>query len=244
MTVGELVFVVSRGLGLSDSVASGSNDELKLMQRWANQSVVDILLKTHYRVSWITQNLVAGTSEYTLPTTLLAIDNGKGTTALGIGQYVLVGMEEMISFQESGLSYSSRPLIAIDGDLLTVSPTPTAADTLRFLAVTRPTPLVATGNLGTTTDDSHDPSNITYGGIPSEFERAHEYYMLWRAAEYDDKTTRGYDRGPAQSYLDRYNDELKLIRNARRRRRGRVAIPTRVGYPPRAAATGRNDIYP
>lgn len=241
MTAGELVFVVSRSLGLSDTAGG---DELKLMQRWANQAVVDILLKTHYRVTWVTQALVAGTSEYTLATSILAIDNGKGTTALGVGQYVLVGMEEMIAFQESGLSYSSRPLIAIEGDLLTVAPTPTAADTLKFLAVTRPTALVTTANLGTTTDDAHDPSNTTYGGIPEEHHRAIEFYMLWRGAEYDDKSNRTYDRASAQSYLDRYNEELKLIRNSRRRKHGRFAIPSRVGYPPVAAATGRNDIYP
>jgi hypothetical protein len=241
MTLGDLVFRVSRSLGLNDDAGS---DELKLMQKWANDSVIDVLLETHIYVSTFTQTLTAGTSEYQLSSSILVIVDGKGTTSAFIGPYEVVSMAEMFEIQAISPVGSARKIIAIEGNLLIVSPTPDTGESITFYGVPRPTALVASG-LGTTSEDAHDPSQTTYGGIPAEYHRANEYYMLWRGAEYDDKRSMPYGKGAAQGYLDQYRSECNSIRKHKRNRAGRQTHGFRApGYPGRTFRSGRNDVYP
>lgn len=242
MTGGDLTFRVSRSLGLDDTQGG---DELKLMQSWANDAIIDVLIKTRCTVSWNSVALSAGVTEYTLDTTFLAVQSIKGPTALGTGPWRIVSMQEIMEFQESGTAYADPPLVAIDGgNYMTVAPAPAADENLSFLAVIKPTPLFSAANLGTTTDNSNDPYDSLYGLIPSEYHRALEYYMLWRGAEYDDKLAATYGKGAAQGYLDRYNDELKMIRRAKTRLAGRGLSGAKApGYPATRHRGGRNDTY-
>ena len=229
MTRGELIFAVSRSLGLDDTASS---DELTLMQRWANQAVVEVLLRTHIYIDIGNTTLTADESEYRLDSAILAIDDGYGTTAAGIGPYDLVTTAEMIAIQSAAPVGPTRKVVAIEGDLLIVAPVPETSETLTFYYVPRPTAM---------SDDSHDPSNATYGGIPSEHHRALEYYMLWRGAEYDDKQmTR------AQEYLQQFERECVAVRKARRHKASRrLKGAPMAGYPgSNGPRYGRNDIYP
>lgn len=225
MTRGDLVFVVARSLGLDDTVGS---DERALLDFWASQGVLDILMKTHAYVELSTATLAAGVSEYELDSDILAIDNGRGGSVSSIGAYEVVSYAELEELQALG-AYSGRSKLAIEGNKLFIYPAPATGDYLEFLYVPRPTPM---------TSDLHDPSDITYGGIPPEWHRAIEFYMLWRGAEYDDN-----DKKTETSFKN-YERELHDIRKEKLKRRSRSTIRARVGYPPVVGTSRRNDIYP
>jgi hypothetical protein len=238
MNRGDFIFSVSRELGLDDTVGV---DERTLMDKWANDAVVDVLIETHFYIQIGDQALTAGTSEYRLDSNILAIDDGRGSTPAGIGPYELISLREMIEYQSAQpVGSGMRKYIAIQGSLMVVAPTPDVNEVLRFFYVPRPTKM---------TSDAHDPSNATYGGIPEEYHRAIEYYMIWRAAEYDDKGGgffRGHAFAPGSVFKDYYEAELGKIRKHKRKLEGRTLRPARVGYPGTRRPTGfaRNDIYP
>lgn len=230
MNRGALISRVSQKLGID---LTAGTDELALMQGWANEAVVDVLVRTHIYIAIGDLALTSGTAEYRLDSTILAIDDGRGSTPAGIGHYEVIGLADMIDIQAASLqSASMRKYIAIEGDLLIVSPTPSTGESLRFFYVPRPTAM---------TSDSHDPSTSTYGGIPSECHRAIEYYMLWQGSEYDDKRT----AMTPQDYFKLYLAECQEVVRMRNRKRGRGLLPARVGYPGSRRKAGlRNDAYP
>lgn len=229
MNRGELVNRVSAKSGVSNEAGS---EELALLQSWANEGVVEVLLETHIFIQIGDLALTSGVSEYRLDSAILAIDDGRGSTPAGIGNYVLIGMDEMIARQSAGIvSPGYRKYLAIEGDLMIVSPTPGSSETLRFFHVPRPTAM---------TLDSHDPSVATYGGIPTEHHRAIEAYMTWRASEYDEKSM----PLTPKDYHDLFRAECALVRRRKREKRGRRLLPGRVGYPGSQRVQLRNDVYP
>lgn len=227
MTRGQLVTRVQIKLGMTDDA-----EALALLRDVANEGVVDLLLKTHCYIERGDMTLTSGVSEYRLDPVILAIDNGRATTASGVAPYELITQDEMIDYQSSSpVGSGVNKYLSVMGDLLTVAPTPAASgEIVRFWYVPRPTPM---------SDDAHDPSTATYGGISIEYHRAIEYYMLWQGAEYDDKVT----ALTAEKYQAAYDSECKDVRKRLRRKAGRGLRGGRVGYPPRFR-TGRNDIYP
>ena len=225
MTRDELVTRVGLKLGLAYDV---SGDERDLLRAWVNEAIVDILLRTHIYIAIGDVTLTSGTAEYRLDASVLAIDDGRGSTPAGIGHYNVIGLGEMIDRQSTNVVSSGyRKYIAIEGDLLIVSPTPGASETLRFFYVPQPT---------VTSSGSHDPSNATYGGIPTWAHRSIEYYMLWQGAEYDDKSA----ALTPKDYHDLYLAECDEIGKRRRRHRDRAMIPPRIGYP----GSRRNQLTP
>jgi hypothetical protein len=227
MTRGQLVTRVQIKLGMTDDA-----EALAFLQDVANEGVVDLLIKTHCYIERGDMTLTVNVSEYRLDSVILAIDNGRVTTASGTAPYELISQDEMIDYQSSSpVGSGVNKYVSIMGDLMTVAPTPgSSGEIIRFWHVPRPTLM---------TLDSHDPSNPTYGGIPTEYHRAIEYYMLWQGAEYDDKVT-ALD---AQKYQAAYESECQNVRKRLRRKAGRGLRGGRVGYPPRFR-TGRNDTYP
>lgn len=229
MNRGELVSRVSATSGLDNSTGS---TELDLLQDWANDGVVDVLLETHIFIKIGDMALTSGVAEYRLDSVILAIDDGRGSTPAGIGHYQLVNLAEMIDRQSANyVSPSFRKVIAIEGDLMIVSPTPSADETLRFFYVRRPSPM---------TDDSHDPSQDTYGGIPIECHHAIESYMNYKAAVHDNK------RLPLtpKDYFEIYRGECGLIRKRKRQKRARSLVPARIGYPNSHRLARSNSQYP
>lgn len=236
MNRGRLVARTAAYLGLGTDVT----EELTLLQEWANEGVLEVLLETHCYIQIGDLTLTSGTSEYRQDTSILAIDDGRGSTPSGIGPYQLVTLADMIQYQSiSSVSPTWQKLIAFQGDLMIVHPVPSTGETLRFYYVPRPSAM---------TDDSHDPSNATYGGIPSEYHRAIEYYMRWQAAEYDDKGGgffRGHAFAPGSTYKQSFDEEIKkILKRKRKKEGGRTLRPARVGYPGSQRVPLRNDVYP
>jgi hypothetical protein len=230
MNRGQLVARVARKMGLKTTAGS---DDLAFLQDLANAAVVEVLLRTHAFVDIGEMTLISGTAEYRLDSNILAVDDGRGANPAGIGNYKIVPLEEMIRRQSAGyVGPSARQVCAFDGDLLIVSPTPAdSATVIRFYYVPKPTVMSA---------DSHDPSDITYGGIRTEYHRALEYYMLWQAAEDVEKTS---PMRPTD-YFEIFQGECKLVRDRRWAMQGRKLAPAQVGYPDSRREPLRNDVYP
>lgn len=230
MTRGELVTRVGQKLGLAYDIAG---DEQTLLQDLCNEAVVKVLQRTHVYTRIGTMTLTDGYSEYRLDSDVLAIADGKGDTPAGIGHYKLIPLEEMIRRQAVSAGGSSwQKAIAMEGNLMFVSPTPSSGEALTFYYVPRPTLM---------TVDSYDPSNILYGGIPTEHHDAIEYYMLWQGAEYDDKEHALTPKDYHDIYVSLCND----IRKHKRQLRGRILLEPQIGYPSsRRSLSSRNDVYP
>lgn len=229
MNRGQLVARVARKTGLSTT--EGSDDD-NFLDDLANAAVVEVLLATHCYLDIGEMTLTSGQAEYRLDSNILAIDDGRGSTPAGVGNYEVIPLEEMIRLQSSGyVSQTWKKMISFDGDLMIVSPTPGSSEVLRFYYVPRPTAM---------TDDAHDPSTSTYGGIPSQYHRALEYYMLWQVAEDVEKRT---PLGP-NDYFQIFQGECKLIRQRKRQMQGRRLGPAQVGYPSSRRYPLRNDVYP
>lgn len=235
MNRGQLITRVQAKTGVSTDDAA----ELQLLQDWAQDAVIEVLLETHCYIQIGDVTLTSGTSEYRIDANILAIDNGRGSTPAGIGLYEIVDIDSMIEYQSlNPVTQGWKKKIAFSNDLMIVVPTPAAGETLRFFHVPRPTNM---------SSDSHDPANVTYGGINTEYHRALEYYMVWQATEYNDKGG-GFYRGRAfaagSTMHDQFRDECKLIRKRIRHKAHRGLAPARIGYPGSRGTGRRNDTYP
>ena len=232
MTRGELIFECSRALGLDDTAGG---DELTLMQRWANRGVVDVLLRTLCYTDIGDMTLTAVTTDYRIDASILAITNVHITSATDTSQVSpleQVDMKTVDEYLDSNPAAADPTMFALQGTLMRVAPTPSGANTLRFFYVPKPLNM---------TDDAHDPSNVTYGGVPEEYHEAILYYMLWKGSEYDDKQAALSPKDYRQAYQGLLADVRKQLRN----KSGRGLNRARVGYPSRSRfPTMRNDIYP
>lgn len=229
MNRGQLVNRVARKTGLDTTAGS---DDLAFLQDLANAAVVEVLLQTHCYLDIGEMTLISGTAEYRLDSNILAIDDGRGSTPAGVGNYVVIPLEEMIRLQSSGyVSQTWRKMISFDGDLMIVSPTPSTSEVLRFYYVPRPTAM---------SNDTDDPSTASLGGIQSQYHRALEYYMLWQVAEDEEKRT---PLSP-NDYFQIFQGECRLIRQRKRAMQGRRLEPAQVGYPDSRRYPLRNDVYP
>ncbi len=229
MTRGQLITAVSAKLGLN----SGSGHaERSLMEGWANEAVIEVLLATHCYVEIGDMALTEGVSEYRIDDDILAIVNDKITSSSGAGTFQIITLEEMIDRQAANTAMTGgTTVVAMEGNLLIVFPTPSTGTTIRYFYIPRPTAM---------TNDAHDPSSATYGGVPSEYHKALEYYMLWQGAEYDNK------KAPMtpQDYAGAFQGLCKQYRKAHRAKAQRGLRPARIGYPGRNYGGRRNDVYP
>lgn len=230
MNRGQLVARVARKMGLS---TDSGTDDLAFLQDLANAAVVEVLMRTHCYIDIGEMTLISGQAEYRLDPNVLAVDDGRGSSPAGMGNYRLVSLEEMIRRQSVGfVAPSARQVCAFDGDLLIVSPTPADSSTvIRFYYVPKPSPMA---------QDSDDPSTANFGGIRVEYHRALEYYMLWQAAEDVEKKS---PMGP-NDYFEIFQGECKLIRDRKWALAGRKLAPAAVGYPDTRREVVRNDVYP
>lgn len=228
MNRGQLITVVSAKIGLN---MSAGHAERALMEGWANEGVVEVLLATHCYTEIGDMALTPGAAEYRLDDDILAIANDKITSSSGAGTFSVITLEEMIDRQAANTAQTGgTTVVAMEGNLLVVFPTPSTGTTIRYYYVPRPTPM---------TDDAHDPSTANFGGVPSEYHKAIEYYMLWQGAEYDNKKA---PMSP-QDYATAFEGLCKKYRKAHRQRAQRGLRPGRVGYPGRNFGR-RNDTYP
>lgn len=226
-TLAQLRSRVSAKLGL-DATAAGADETL--VDGWLNEGVVDVLLQTGCKVTTGTVNLTAGTSDYTLDATVLLIKDAYTTSSGETYRLRQVSAPELIDMRVTDATSDSPSLYyALYGaDLFMVYPTPAAADTVTLYHVPKPT-VMSTG--------THDPSNATYGGVPTEFHKAIEYYALAQGADYQNDET----SAQGERYRSMYENELKRVRklvNVKANVRVPVATVGRSRRVPR-----RNDIY-
>lgn len=235
MTRGRFVGRVSSKLGLDSTVGS---DELILQQEWFNEAIIDVLLKTHCYVEIGDMALTPGVTDYRTDAAILAVLNDRITSNSQQFLFNVVTMAELIERNSfNSATASTVAAVAFEGNMMLVSPAPTTADVIRYYYIPRPTQVAADG---TTAGDAADPSSSTYGGIPSEYSLAIEYYMLWQGAEYDDKE---HALSP-KDYRDIYDGLCKDYRKRHRQKAGRGLRPARVGYPNTLRTGRRNDQYP
>lgn len=232
MTRGELIFETSRAIGLDDTAGG---DELLLMQRWANRGVVDVLLRTMVYVDLGDMTLAANKTDYRVDTAILVIKNIHITSAADTSQVspvTVVDWQTLDEYLDSNPAASDPTMVAFYDTLMRVAPAPTGSNVMRYYYVPKPSLM---------TDDANDPSTATYGGIPVEYHECILYYMLWKAAEYDDKLAA---LNPTQ-YRQAYEGLLADTRKQSRRKSGRGLNRARVGYPSRSRfPASRNDVYP
>ena len=177
---------VSRVIGL-DQTAAGTDETL--IDAWANEAVIDILMETRCYVASATTSLTADEGDYTLDSDILHVvdcyltDNGN--------RYRLkqVSPQQLLDMRVTSNAQATAPVThfaVLGSSLLIVYPIPSVADTMTLYYVPRPT-VMSSG--------THDPSSTTYGGIPTEFHRAIVKYVEAEAADaVDDQTSAQGDR--------------------------------------------------
>ena len=184
-TLAQIRNEVSRVVGL-DQTAAGADETL--LDGWANEAVLDILLQTRCYVAVSTTTLTANTGDYTLDTAILHVVDCYLTASSTGYRLRQVSPQELLDMRVTSPGAASpATCFAVAGsNLLMLYPTPSTADTLSVYYVPRPTAMSA---------GTHDPSNTTYGGIPTEFHRAIVKYVEAEAADYrDDKSSDQGDR--------------------------------------------------
>ena len=210
-TLAQLQFRVNQKLSLDDTAGG---DEETLVTAYLNEAINEFLLDTHCYLALAPATLTAGAGDYELDQDILAIHEIIGSDSR---PWERVDEAEIHEFRRASATASSVTRYAVAGmNMLMVWPTPASAGTLTIYHVPKPTPL---------SDASHDPSSIVYGGIPSEYHKALEFYALWQASDYDD------DASAAQG--DRYYGQYQLMvnkaRKAMKMKGGRRQAPLRVG---------------
>jgi hypothetical protein len=222
--LGDLIFRVAHKSGLNDDVP----DEHTMMLGWARDGVVEVLLETHCVVETGTTALTVGANLYTIDPQVLVVVMAQVNSGNQMRDVEVMQLERLRSLQRSQGTSPVRAL-AIEGDRLYVYPTPSAVDTIIWDYVPRPQQQL--------TNPGDDPSSTTYGRIPTEYHRAIEYYMIWQAAEYDDKK---FAQTP-DDLFKRFTFECGRVRHNRQGKQGRAPFRPMVGYPGRSQFPTRND---
>jgi hypothetical protein len=223
MTLGDLLFRVAHKSGLKDDP-----DEHTMMLGWARDGVVEVLMETHAVVETGTTALTIGANLYTIDAQILVVLMAQINSGNQMRDVEIMQLERLRSLQRSQGTSPVRAM-AIEGDRLYVYPTPSVVDTIVWDYVPRPQQLL--------TANADDPSAVAFGRIPTEYHRAIEYYMIWQAAEYDDKK---FAQSP-EDLFKRFVSECGRIRRNRQGKQGRAPFRPMVGYPGRAQLQTRND---
>lgn len=204
MNLSEIWSAVSNRIG---NLNSDTAADQARMTTWANQAVVDLLLRTRCYVTSSTASLSAGVKDYTLDSNILTATN---VYVSGASEPLMrVTPEELLNLRMGNQTVSSSmQYYAVNGsNMLMVYPTPSANDVLMVYYVPRPSAMSVS---------SHDPSNATYGGIPSQYHKAIEYFVCAEAADDDDDAS----SAQGQRYRELYEREILRVRNYSRRKLG------------------------
>lgn len=160
MNRGQLKTRVSRLLGVALGSDDDAVDETEFMEELANEAVLDILTRTRINMVERAVNLSAGAVQVDLDDVVLRVSNVK----LNDNELTEGPRNNLLPDQFAFVGYS----------LLLLPAAPLAGDVLTFWTTTKPTPM---------RDDGDDPSDPTFGGIPTVFHKAIVDYMCWWAAD-------------------------------------------------------------
>jgi hypothetical protein len=202
VTLGELVRRASLTVGIAADDAQHTDDR-DLLRLLANEAVLDILSRTRVNVRAADLELADGEREYTIAGDVLQI-YGLDREGRRLGE---IASADMTAVEEGTFS-------VIGFNRIRLGWTPSADNTLTAWYAPRPTAM---------TDDAHDPSAETYGGIPVQFHGAIVNYMAWKASDVskDDGSQRGekyrvFYEGP--DGLGLMGTDIGRIRHATNRR--------------------------
>ena len=152
-----------------------------------------MLLRTHCYVASTTITLTANVGDYTLSSTILAIEDIYLTSGGANFRVRRLSTTDLINLRLFSVTSAPIQMYAVAGaNLLLVYPTPLQADTLNIYYIPRPTAL---------SSGSDDPSDSTHGGIPSEYHYGLELYMMWKAADAFDDASSGQGETYRRLYL-------------------------------------------
>lgn len=182
-----------------------ATDDATKINRALNRGVRDILRRTHCYVTSMTLTPGA-TADYTLTSSVLSIVAIDSADSLE-----RVPVQEILRLRNQSTSSSPARKYALAGaTTLMWWPTPAATDTMTVYYVPAPTAMSSA---------SHDPSSITYGGIPEDYHELIARYAMARLASFDD------DASSAQGarYREEYEKGLKEMK-AQLVRRGGVRL--------------------
>jgi hypothetical protein len=211
-TLATLRSSVAAKLGLDNTASSA---EQVLIDQWVTEGINEILLRTQCTVVAGTIAASADVWQQDLAADVLAIrDIWREDAAGAIDPVLRVSEQEILDKHRSSTSSDAAyTRYAISGgNLLLLWPTPSAAYTLKTLYVAEATAMTA---------GSHSPATATYGGIPTEFHKAIEYYALWQGAEFDEN--RGSQGG--ERYRTLFENYLVGIIRPAMRRKGGLDMP-------------------
>lgn len=230
MNRGTLVLSCSEELKLDDD--SGTAERIA-QERWANEAVLDFLVKTRCRVTLGDLTLVVGSGDYRLDVDILALTEAYIPNSTD--KLVIVGLDDIIELRRVNAALPQgfgTQRIGIEGSLAMVWPTPTTtpAGTIRYVYVPKPAPMDS---------DDDDPAQEDFGGIPEEYHEGLLLYMLWKGARYDSSVS---PHSPKE-YSDLYREYCINTRKAHRMKsgeRGKLVRP-KIGYPDMPSTPRRND---
>ena len=229
MTLGTIRTNVANVLGLDNSAGG----DQPMIDQWANEAVLDILLQTDCYVDCANMTLTSGTADYDLSSSILKIRYAYLSPVGGSDRLMQrIAPFEILDFRLGSADNSGQPYkYAIQGDnLLMVYPTPAAADVMRVYYVPRPSVM---------SSDAHDPATTTYGLIPAQYHDLIVDYTLWRGADHEEAS----GTQDPEKYAQRYMMGLKdIIRDLNKK--GGVRMPQAVRARSRARGFSNNDVYP
>ena len=213
-------------LGLDDTI--GGDEEI-MLERRINEAVREVLIRTRCRVAVATVDLTADEANYELPTDILAINKIVNSDSRPLERESVEYIHELRRGLNPGGTNVSR--YAVDGaNLLMIYPMPDSAGELTVYHVPRPTEM---------SQGAHDPSSVTYGGIPPEY---HPLIELWTCALMASADDDG-SSGMGQLYEQRFEKSIIKSRHTIRKRGGRTLGPARVGRKTRIPWNPGQDVW-
>lgn len=209
MNLGDFRTAASIELGID---AENAGEKQRMVDRLANQSVLELLKRCDVRVATGTMDTIPGVGDYNLSQSILRIKTLLGPNSYGMEPLDRVSGEELLYSRDGNGSNGNGGIgcYALLGmNQLMLYPTPGNTYTLMLEYVPKPAKM---------TQPEHDPALTLYGGIPEEFHNALELWIYHKGA------SAGDDQGSQQgmSYMQMYVEELRSVRRAINRHGGRL----------------------
>lgn len=208
-----------------------TTDDGSTITKHLNDAVIDVLLRTRCYVTTATMSETSGTGDYTLDTGLLVANKAYVTASGTDFPMEPMGIDELIDLRLNATSASPARFYAVQGTLVSVYPTPSAADTVTIFYVPRPTAMSSGAN---------DPSTATYGGIPAEFHVGLELYAQWKMGSQSDDAS----SGQGARYKQDYEEFLRRMKRQLTHKLGAKLPRARVGRASRLSVRHDNSRYP
>ena len=212
--LGQLKTAVGRKFNMD---TTASTDDSNALIDWANEAVVDVLLRTDCYVVCGDMTLSSGTTDYRLDALILKVFDIH-ITGSGNRKFEPVTFQELLDRRNNNSNTGNVSYYAIQGDMILVHPNPSTTTNVHIYYIPRPTAMV---------NNTDDPTTLTYGGVPSEYHKAIEAYMMWQAAEFQ-----GDFSGVQEQQYERRIQRIKIATNRKGGKNPRAKLaPIRQSVP-------------